>query len=63
MNVANYLSASDIVFAVQDLDQFLRAEAKYNDKLSEEEVDAYDKVRDKLREVLTDRNIALENIL
>jgi hypothetical protein len=43
-----------------DLDQHLRAEVKYNDKLSPEVYECYDKLREKMREFLFDYNISIE---
>jgi len=43
-----------------DLDQHLRAEIKYNEKLPSEITEAYDNLRDKIREFLNDYNINLE---
>jgi hypothetical protein len=47
--------------AMWDLDQWLRGEIKYNDKLSEERYDAYEAVRDKIREILNDDNLNIES--
>jgi hypothetical protein len=44
-----------------DLDQWLRSEIKYNEKLSEERYDAYEAVRDKIREILNDDNLNIES--
>lgn len=43
-----------------DLDQHLRAEIKYNEKLPLEITEAYENLRDKIREFLNDYNINLE---
>lgn len=47
--------------AMWDLDQWLRAEIKYNEKLSAERYDAYEAVRDKIREILNDDNLNIES--
>ena len=47
--------------AMWDLDQHLRSELKYNEKLSEETDAAYEAVRDKIREILNDYNLNLES--
>jgi hypothetical protein len=44
-----------------DLDQYLRAELKYNEKLSAETDRAYQAVRDKIREILDDNNLNIES--
>lgn len=43
-----------------DLDQHLRAEIKYNEKLPSEITEAYENLRHKIREFLNDYNINLE---
>jgi hypothetical protein len=45
---------------IWDLDQHLRAEIKYNDKLPCEVAQAYENLRDKLREFLNDYSINIE---
>ncbi len=47
--------------AMWDLDQWLRGEIKYNEKLSEETDVAYQAVRDKIREILNDDNLNIES--
>lgn len=47
--------------AMWDLDQWLRAEIKYNEKLSAETDRAYQAVRDKIREILNDDNLNIES--
>lgn len=44
-----------------ELDQWLRSEIKYNEKLSAERDDAYQAVRDKIREILNDDNLNIES--
>lgn len=46
--------------AMWQLDQHLRAEIKYNDKLTKEAQDVYQNVRDKIREILSNNHIDLE---
>ncbi len=46
--------------AMQDLDQHLRAEIKYNEKLSSETYNAYDAVREQIRDILNDYNLNIE---
>ena len=43
-----------------DLDQHLRSEMKYNQKITDETYKAYEAIRDKIREVLNDNNLVLE---
>ena len=44
-----------------ELDEWLRGEIKYNEKLSEDRYDAYQAVRDKIREILDDDNLNIES--
>lgn len=44
-----------------ELDQWLRGELKYNDNLSQEIYDTYDKLREKIREVLNDNGLNIES--
>jgi hypothetical protein len=46
--------------AMWDLDQHLRSEVKYNEKISGETDDAYEAVREKIREILESYNLNLE---
>ena len=47
--------------AMWDLDQHLRSEIKYNEKLSAETDRAYQAVRDKIREILDEYNLNIES--
>jgi hypothetical protein len=47
--------------AMWDLDQWLRGEIKYNEKISGETDAAYQAVRDKIREILNDDNLNIES--
>jgi hypothetical protein len=46
--------------AMWDLDQHLRSEIKYNEKLSTETDEAYQAIREKIREILNDSNLNIE---
>jgi len=46
--------------AIWELDQYLRAEIKYDEKLSTEVIEAYEELRDKIREILSDSNLTME---
>lgn len=46
--------------AMWDLDQHLRSEVKYNENISGETDDAYEAVREKIREILESYNLNLE---
>jgi hypothetical protein len=43
-----------------ELDQWLRGEVKYKEGLSEETHDIYDKLREKIREILNDNGLNIE---
>jgi hypothetical protein len=46
--------------ALWQVDQFLRSEMKYNDKLTSEQYDYAEIIRDKLHEFINDFNLTLE---
>jgi len=46
--------------AMWELDQHLRAELKYNEKISSETDKAYENIRQKIREILSDNNLNIE---
>jgi hypothetical protein len=46
--------------AIWDIDQHLRNEVKYNEKLSSEVSEAYEKLREELREILSANNLLME---
>ena len=46
--------------ALWQVDQFLRSEMKYNDKLTEEQYEYAETVRNKLHEFINDFNVTLE---
>jgi hypothetical protein len=46
--------------AIWELDQHLRNEVKYNEKLPSEVGEAYENLRDKIREILSDSNLTME---
>lgn len=50
------VSAQMYRVSINELDQWLRQQWKYNDSLSEEVIEAYDKARDRLRQICADNN-------
>jgi len=46
--------------AIWELDQYLRSEIKYNEQLPSEVDEAFEKLRDKIREILSDSNLTME---
>jgi len=52
---------SDLSIIIWDLDQWLRNEIKYNNELTDKESDTYNKIRDKLREIMEEHDITFNN--
>ena len=46
--------------AMWQLDQHLRSELKYNEKISSDTANAYDSIREKIREILQDDHLIME---
>ena len=46
--------------AMGQLDQHLRSELKYNEKISGDTANTYDSIREKIREILQDDNLIME---
>ncbi len=47
------------IMVLQELDNFLRSECKYNDTISEDTHNAFDKVRDQIRRLCEDAGVNL----
>jgi len=56
--------ANDMWLALWDFDmQYLRNQIKHNpDNLTEKQLDAVERVRDKLHEILSERNVDLDRV-
>jgi hypothetical protein len=54
------LEGSKWKFAMWELDQHLRNEVKYNESLSGEVGEAYEKLRDEIRHILSNSNLQME---
>ena len=54
------LDGSKWKFAMWELDQHLRNEVKYNESLPGEVGEAYEKLRDEIREILSNSNLQME---
>ncbi len=52
-----YTQATAMAHAIWEFDQYLRNEYKYNDNLTEEEYSIYERMREKLHEILNDNKI------
>jgi hypothetical protein len=46
--------------AIWDIDQYLRNEVKYNEKLPSEVDEAFEKLRGKIREILSENDLQME---
>jgi len=46
--------------AIWEIDQYLRNEVKYNESLPGEVGEAYEKLRDEIREILSNSNLTME---
>ena len=58
------VKAMDICMAIWEMDQYLRTKTKYeSDGMSSEVYDAYDSMRDKLREILEERSISFDELI
>jgi ribosomal protein S9 len=55
-----YTQATAMAHAIWEFDQHLRSEYKYNDNLTEEESSIYEKMREKLREILNENDVIIE---
>ena len=47
--------------AAWELDQHLRSQLKYNDELTEEQYDTCQEIRDKLWDILGDKNLSFDS--
>jgi hypothetical protein len=54
------INADKYKSVIWELDQYLRSEIKYNDKLSNDTITAFELIRDKIREQLNDYSISIE---
>ena len=55
--------ASDLWYVLYQLDQDLRSKTKYaSDDLPQDKYDAYEEVRDKLRELMSESNISFDMV-
>ena len=57
------VKAIDMAMALWDMDQYLRQQLKYNDKITGEVYDALDKAREQLREFMNQHNVDLDELL
>ena len=55
-----YTQATAMAHSIWELDQYLRSEYKYNDNLPEAEYSIYEKMREKLREILNENDVIIE---
>jgi hypothetical protein len=58
------IKALDICMAIWEMDQYLRTKTKYESEgMSSEVYDAYDSMREKLREILEERSISFDELI
>jgi hypothetical protein len=58
------IKAIDVCLAIWDMDQYLRTKTKYeSNDMTEEEYNAYESMRDKLREILEERSISFDELI
>ena len=55
--------ALDMALALWDIDQYLRAETKYNEELTQDAYDALAIAREKFYQILNEHNINMDEIL
>jgi len=55
--------ALDMAIALWDIDQYLRAETKYNEELTQDAYDALATAREKFYQILNERGINIDEIL
>ena len=55
-----YTQATAMAHSIWELDQYLRSEYRYNDNLTEAEYSIYEKMREKLREILNENDVIIE---
>jgi hypothetical protein len=55
--------ALDMALALWDIDQYLRAETKYNEELTQDAYDALATAREKFYQILNEHNINMDEIL
>jgi hypothetical protein len=60
-DIQNALNGYKWKLAMWDLDQMLRGYVKYDENLSEDKYDAYDKVRELIRETLADYGLNIND--
>jgi hypothetical protein len=58
------IKSIDVCLAMWEMDQYLRTKTKYESEgMSSEVYEAYDSMREKLREILVDRNISFDELI
>ena len=57
------VKALDMAMALWDMDEYLRQQLKYNDKITGEVYDALDKAREQLRDFMNNHNVDLDELI
>jgi hypothetical protein len=55
-----YTQASAMWSTIWDFDQYLRNEIKYSENITGEQMETYDKIREKLHELLNENDVKLD---
>jgi hypothetical protein len=55
-----YTQATAAAHSIWELDQYLRNELKYTDNLTDQQSEAYDHIREKLREILNENDVKID---
>jgi len=65
-DMVSYLRAVkslDMALILWDMEQYLRSQLKYNEQLSDEEYKTFQKVKEKLIELMLKYNVSIDEIL
>lgn len=57
------IKSLDLVLALWDIEEYLRSQTKYNDKLSKEAYDALESAREEFYNILRNRNISFDELI
>lgn len=57
------IKSIDLVLALHEIDEYLRVELKYNEKLNDAEQAALQRVRDEYYTILSSKNISVDELI
>lgn len=55
--------ALDMALALWDIDHYLRTQVKYNEALTQEAQDAFERAQERFYEILNEHNISIDEVL